>query len=131
MFEAGLFALVTTDPGCSALIATRLYPVQGVPDSPTFPYVTYQNIPSGNTEYAFDAAELDHSRIQFDIWGTQFLAGKTIMGALKTLLSGYQGTLSDGTRVLFTSRLNEMDNFDVDSRSYRSVCEYEFQIDET
>lgn len=137
MFEPGMVALIVGDGPTAALIGTRLYPVQGVPDNPTFPYVTYQDI-TGSSDYAFDGAELRSARIQFDVWSDGnvdaatpgYGLNKSILNCLRNLLSGFVGTLNDGTRVLFTDRLNQMDQFDDDSRTYRSVAEYEFLISE-
>lgn len=139
MFEAGLVALITGDAATAALIGTRLYPVTAIPDEPTYPYVTYQDI-TGSSDYTFEGAEDTTVRIQFDIWvGTplpatpppnRYKLSKSIIIALRNLLSGYVGTLNDGTYVLFALRLNPMDKFDNDQRAYRSIVEYEFLIAE-
>jgi len=56
-----------------------------------------------------------------------FLAGKSEHPhALRNALTGLVALLGDGTSVLFTTRENEMANFDNDSKAYRSICEYEF-----
>jgi hypothetical protein len=130
MLEQGLVALLTANAGVIALVAARIYPVQGPPDNPTYPYITYQDIPAAPADYAFDGSELDTRRVQFAYWGTAYCDGANIMIAVRNVLSGYSGTLPDGTRVLFAKHLNWLNNFDVDSRSYRSVDEYEFQISE-
>lgn len=129
MFEASLVSLLKGNAALSAIVFGRIYPVQGPPDSPVVPYITYQGIPSAPSEYGLDGSELCTKRIQFDLWG-QYGDGKTIAIALRNILSGYSGTLSDGTRVLFAKRYPGLDNFDVDSRSYRSIAEYEFLIAE-
>lgn len=125
MLEQGLVALLTANAALTALIGTRLYPVQGPPDNPVFPYITYQDV-TASSEYNLDSTETRKTLIQFDIWGTSYLTGKIIANALRNALSGYQGTLTDGTRVLFARRGNYLDNFDVDSRTYRSIAEWEF-----
>jgi hypothetical protein len=138
MIEAGIFNLLTTDPTTYALLGTRLYPIQGVPDNPDYPYVTYQDV-AAHSEYTFEPTEERIKRIQFDIWcggidnsvsPNNYSVGRAIIIAIRNLLSGYAGTLSDGSRVIFCSRGEELDNFDVDSRSYRSVVEYEFDFSE-
>lgn len=124
-----MFALVTGDAGVTALIGTRLYPVQGVPDNPTFPYVTYQPVTAGS-DYTLDGAEARRMRLQFDCWALSSLDNLNILIAFRNLLSGFEGTLTDGTRVLFTSRENQMENFDNNGKTYRSICEYEFLFSE-
>jgi hypothetical protein len=125
MLEQGLFTLLTTDAGVSALIAARFYPIQGVPDNPTFPYVTYQPVTAGS-DYTLEGKEDRRKRIQFDCWALASLDNLNVLTALRNVLTAFVGTLNDGTRVLFTTRENEMANFDNDQKSYRSVCEYEF-----
>ena len=130
MLEQGLVTLLLANAGVSALIGTRIYPVQGPPDNPTYPYITYQDFTAAPSDYAFDSAELVTRRIQFAYWGLAYSDGAGIYLAVRNAISGYVGTLGDGTRVLFAKHLTWMNNFDVDSRSYRSVDEYEFQISE-
>jgi hypothetical protein len=130
MLEQGLVNLLISDAGVSALISDRLYPVAGPPDNPTFPYATYMAVPVAESDYTFDGAESRRKTIQFDVWGNQFSDGLNILIAIRNVLSGYAGTLNEGTRVLFASRGNEMDNFDVDQRTYRTVCDYEIEFSE-
>lgn len=135
MLEDGLVTLLNSDGAVAGLLSGRIYPVQGVPDNPTYPYITYQDV-SGSSEYTFDSTEERMQRIQFDVWtnvlqGSTYGNGKSVLKALRNVLSGYVGTLQEGTRVLFAARLNEMDDFDQDSRSYKSVAEYEFHVSET
>jgi hypothetical protein len=125
VLETGLYTLLSTNAGVSALVGTRIYPVQGPPDAPTYPYITYQPV-TGGSEYALNSAEARRKRIQFDCWAASALANLQILTALRNVLTGYTGTLTDGTRVLFTTRENEMANFDDSQKVYRSVCEYEF-----
>jgi hypothetical protein len=128
MFEAGLVHLLTSDSGVSALISNRLYATQGAVDSPTYPYAVYHSIPVARSEYTFDGKELRARTIQFDVWGTDPADCANTLLAIRNVLSGYTGTLNDGTRVLFAARANELSNFDVDQRTFRSVVDYEFQF---
>jgi hypothetical protein len=127
MLEQGLVNLLISDVGVSALIGDRLYPVQGPPDNPVYSYVTYQDV-AGSSSKTMDGAEWDSRRIQFDIWGASYGACKAVAIALRNVLSSFAGTLSDGTRVLSVSRVNYIDHFDSDSRSYRSIAEYQINF---
>ena len=131
MLEDGLVTLLGNDSGVTALVGTRIYPTQGPPDSPTYPYLTYHAIPVAGSGYTLDGAESRHKTLQFEIWDTTFGGGRAVLKALRDLLSGYAGTLDEGTRVLFAARCNEMDNFDVGQRVFRSVCDYEFEFVES
>jgi Protein of unknown function (DUF3168) len=130
VFEQGLVTFLQADSGVSALVGTRIYPVQGPPDKPTYPFITYLNV-ANSVEYTF-STENDRRRVQFDLWGTTYSAGRALAAALRNALSGLANTtLGDGTVVIFATRLNYIDNFDVQSRSFRSIAEYEFQISES
>ena len=65
MLEQGLFTLLTTDAGVSALIGARLYPVQGPPDNPTYPYITYQDVSAGS-RYSVSSSSIDLIRRSSD-----------------------------------------------------------------
>ena len=104
-FESGLTALILADGPTAALIGTNLFPVTGIIDGALYPYVTYQEI-SGSSFYTFDGSELRTNRMQLDIWSATYATNKSIIIALRNLLSGYTGTLNDGTRILFADRLS-------------------------
>lgn len=127
MLEQGLVTLLTETIGVTELVADRIYPVQGPPDDPTYPFITYL-VAAGNSDYALDGTEARMKRIQFDSWSLSSLTNLQILTALRNVLTGFVGTLPDGTIVLFAARLNEMSDFDNDTKSYRSICEYEFQF---
>jgi hypothetical protein len=133
MLEQGLVVLLLANTRVSALVGARIYPVQGPPANPVYPYITYQDIPAESTDYTFDpGVVMDTRRIQFTYWGLMACDGANIMIAQRNALSGFTGTLADAdaTRVIFAKHGTFLNNFDVDSRSYRSVDEYEFQISE-
>jgi hypothetical protein len=127
LLEQGLVTLLTETSGVTELVGDRIYPVQGPPDNPTYPFITYL-VASGNSDYGLDGTEARMKRIQFDSWSLSSLTNLQILTALRNVLTGFVGTLPDGTRVLFAARLNEMSDFDNDTKSYRSICEYEFQF---
>ena len=67
-------------------------------------------------------------RIQFDAWGTTYADVKNIQQALHNLLDGFSGVLSDGTAVRGTFRGVELDEFENDSLTYRTLTEYSFHF---
>jgi hypothetical protein len=127
LLEQGLVTLLTETPGVTELVADRIYPVQGPPDNATYPFLTYL-VAAGTSDYALDGTESRMKRLQFDCWSLSSLTNLQILTQLRNVLTGFVGTLPDGTRVLFAARVNEMSDFDNDSKSYRSICEYEFQF---
>ena len=135
MLEDGLYTALTTTSAITALVGTRIYPVQGPPDQAVYPYIAYSSI-AASSDYSFSNAETRSKRIQFDVFvnslqGSTFGNGRAILKALRNALLALAGTtLSESTRVLDVERLNEIDRFDNDSKSIRSIAEYEFLISE-
>lgn len=124
MLEVGLHALLIADAGLQALVGDSIYPVSAPPEEPV-PFLTYQSV-SGTGDYSFDSRQTRMRRIQFDAFAKSYLDTKSILNALRNALDALRGqTLSDGTLVLSAFRSIELDNFESDSRAYRSVCEYE------
>lgn len=126
MIEQGLTALVTADPGVSALIGTCFYPVI-LPETPTYPCMSYQVV-SASSEYNLGATAERWKRIQFDAYGQAYSDCKAIVAALDTVLDGYTGTLPDGTQILGSFRVVELDLMLQYSRVFRTMVEYTFHF---
>jgi len=84
MLEQGLVTLLTANAGVTALVVDRIYPVQGPPANPTYPYVTYQAVTAGS-DYTMDGREVRRKRLQFDCWATSSLANLNILTPCATL----------------------------------------------
>ena len=72
MLEQGIVALLTETPGVTELVGDRIYSVQGSPDNPTYPFITYL-VAAGNSDYALDGTEARMKRIQLDSWSLSSL----------------------------------------------------------
>jgi hypothetical protein len=92
LIEEALVAYLTTHPGLSALIGTRLYP-RPLPQRPTLPAVTYFRV-SGPRDLAHDGpVGLAHPRFQFDCWGADTLAAIQTANQLRLALDGFSGLM--------------------------------------
>ena len=127
MIETGLVALLNADPTLTGLIAGRIYPVTLPADLALYPSLTYQNVASSKPEFTLDGYVSGYARIQIDAYGPSYLACRQALAAVSAILQGYQGTLSDGTRVVWAFRSNQIDRFENDSRVYRAIGEYEIE----
>jgi uncharacterized protein DUF3168 len=127
MIETGLVALLETDATLAGLISGRIYPVTLPEASALYPSLTYQNVASPDPEFTFDARVTNYARIQIDAYGPSYLACKQVLAAVSSILQGYQGTLNDGTRVIWAFQSNQIDRFENDSRVYRAISEYEIE----
>lgn len=132
MIEAGIVSLLNADSTVSGLIGPRLFPVL-VPegsmpinagDPPCLSYQVISNTPT----YTLALNEFDQKRIQFDAWAVTYASCKSVKQAVRNVLDGYTGTLSDGTRVLSALRGMEIDFWESDSRVYRVLFEYIFRF---
>lgn len=126
MFEAGLHTLLTGNTALMATLEAGPMPVL-VPEQTAYPCLSYQDV-SGSDQYTLDNKSWQQKRIQFDAWGNTYADCKAVTLALRNLLSGFNGALSDGTRVLGTFRENEIDNWEFDGRAFRITVEYRFHI---
>lgn len=130
MITNGLYALITGNTAIAAMISTRLYPVK-LPEGVVYPTMTYQVI-SQVGDPNVTTAGLQRMRIQFDCYGSMlspagvdgYSDAVLLRDALRQLLDGYVGTLSDGTVLQNAVRIQSVDYFDDDARVYRCMCEF-------
>ena len=139
MIEAGIYSLISSNAGMLALLpdtslnadvgAMAFGPAPIQRGNMVYPYLTYQVVTAAPSDYTLGGPEIEYKRFQFDVYAKEGTdANKIVLKALHRLLDKFTGMLSDGTRVLFASRVNHMDNFEGDGDTYRSVSEYEFQF---
>jgi hypothetical protein len=126
MFYAGVNQFLTDDAPLTAVLATAPWPVL-VPESSAYPCLSYQVV-SGSEQCTLDGKSAQRKRVQFDAWAKRYAECEAIVLALRNLFSCFTGTLSDGTRVLSTFKINEIDDWGFDGRCYRITVEYGFHI---
>jgi hypothetical protein len=126
MFYAGLNSLLTGDAPLMATLGEAPRPLV-LPERPAYPSLTYQDITSLD-RYTLDGKSGQQKRVQFDAWSPRYAECKAVTHALRNLLSGFTGTLSEGTRVLGAYRENEIDDWGFDGRAFRITAEYRFLI---
>src|ERR1700685_4214948 len=100
MLETAMLPLVS-QPSATALIgtgATSIRPIPAPEDLANYPCITYQTVSyvadytvQGNSGWA-------QKRIVYNCWGASYLITKKIQEALRLILTGYEGILTDGTR---------------------------------
>lgn len=125
MFEQGLVQLVNANSAVQAICAAGGYATE-LPKSPTYPNWTHTTI-SRVVNYTFDGPNrLQMRRVQIDCFGTNAADCINLATALENVLSGYVGTLPDGTYVQGCFLDTSNDFFDDTSRSYRRATDYLF-----
>lgn len=116
-FEQGFVALVNT-------AAAGGYFAQ-LPKDAQLPAWTYLVV-SDPSDYTLQATvELSAMRMQIDCYGQTGAQAITLAKAIDAVLSGYLGTLPDGTLVQGCFRTNRIDFFDDAARNFRRMLEYQ------
>lgn len=122
MIDAGLFHLLSTATAITDICQTRIFPVL-LPTGPDYPAVTYQLI-SATPQPTLNTSGFQRWRIQFDCWGKSYADAAGLRAALVKTLNGFQGVLSDGTRLQNADFLQLTDFFADDARVYRCMVEF-------
>lgn len=126
MFYAGLYSLLTGNAPLAVVLAVPPWPMV-VPESTAYPCLSYQDV-TGSEQCTLDGKSVQQRRVQFDAWAPRYTDCQAVVLALRNLLSCFTGTLNDGTRVLSSYKINEIDDWEFDSRCYRITVEYRFHI---
>lgn len=122
MIEAAIRTHLIGDAGLAALVAARVYPVE-LPQRPTLPAITYQQISSLPTQTR-DEAEAKHerTRFQFDCWAADYDS----MLAVRTALGAALGTLAQAAnpRIDVALKQNGHGGLDKPSGRWRATVDY-------
>jgi hypothetical protein len=117
-FEQGFVALVNSAAGSGGYYGQ-------LPKDAQLPNWTYLDV-SNPSDYTLQGAvELSGLRMQVDCYGQTAARAITLAKAIDRVLSGYVGTLPDGTVVQGCFRTNRLSFFDDNARNYRRMLEYE------
>jgi hypothetical protein len=99
MIIEALRAILLADSAVTALAEERHYPVL-LPDAPTFPATTIQQI-TGQADYTNEGdSNLTRARVQIDVFDTAMAGVEALSAAVKRALSGYTGNPGTGSSCL-------------------------------
>lgn len=122
MLIIGLVALLKSDDALSALIEGRISPVllrEGI----CLPALTY-HIVGGSSSPTLNTSGMQRVRIEFDAFGRSYLEAANVREALRILLNGYQGPLSNGMYLQNVEFVQAVDFYDSDPRQFRCMSEF-------
>src|SRR5581483_12336771 len=122
MITQGIFNLLSQDAQISALIGQRIIPVL-LPEACDLPAVTYQ-IVGGSSSPTFQTSGMQRLRMQFDCFGKNYSDATLTRDAIRKLLNGYQGLLSDGTFLQNADLIQSVDFFENEALIYRCMIEF-------
>jgi len=89
--DSSLYTRLSTYAGLIALTSTRIYPPP-VPQNPTYPLVTYQEIDRVPVKVMGTNAGVVHIRYQIDSWASTLAAAKAVAAQIALALDNYAGT---------------------------------------
>lgn len=105
------------------LIETRIYPLH-LPQSPQFPAITFQVVGTTGINTLDAPMSLIGTTIQIDSWANTHIDVKSLAGAVRAILNGYQGLLSTKKAQDIVYK-NEVDLRDPETNKFRVVQFYE------
>jgi len=136
MFTDGLSSLLSGDPGIAAIVGTsRKDGTNGVfpnvaPDEVLIPYIVYTQTARG-VILSFDGVnQLQSLRFQIACYGTPYRAVKNLAQAVKKVLDGYTGQLTDGSiidNVIPNAEHDEMEPI-FKATMYGVILDYSFSV---
>jgi len=140
MIEAALIARLLETPAVAALIggdsipAARIYPIV-LPQKPTFPAITYQDISTVRDRTAQGPSGLAFARIQFDCWAAAapgapgYASAKALLAAVRAALDGFTGNRA-GVEIQDASMEGDRSSFNAGLHAYLSSADVEVWFEE-
>lgn len=92
MIDEALFARLSGFAGLSAIVAARIYPIGNVPQNPTKPYVTYQQIDEPREHAMGVDPPIRQPRFQFSAWADDSTSCRDVAAQIDAALSRFSGT---------------------------------------
>lgn len=122
MIEAGLYNLLSTTAGITAIVGANIFP-DVLPRNPTYPGMTY-TVVGAKQDPTFTTRGTQRVRVEIVCESMQALQAEQLRNAVDAALNGYQGTLSDGTVIQNAERIGVMPGYDHDALVYRRMIEF-------
>jgi hypothetical protein len=123
--ESGLYTALTTNGGVAALVSLRVYP-HDLPESPTFPAITYRFITVMETDDFGGITGLQNGSVEINCWSTTFDGAIALGDAVKACLAGFSGSFGGGNCSFCNwSRRAENDIQPDGTTRWRMICESE------
>lgn len=113
--EQTLYTVLSTNVAVAALVSTRIYPLL-MPQNTAMPCVVYQRISSVPVTSINGDSGLDSVRIQVSCWAGTFAGAKGLASAVRSAV--------DGSSLLKSVTLMEMDDIDNETRNFRSMIDF-------
>jgi hypothetical protein len=126
MVEIAIRDLLLADTTVSGKVGTRIYPVV-LPTDCAYPAITYQLI-SDTSSPTLTSTGQQQKRVQIDCWSKTYLEAKQLQTAVRAVLDGFAGALSDGTLIQNCQHDNAVDFFEDSALVHRAMSDYILQF---
>lgn len=124
MLAAGLYALLAGETTITAIVGTRIEPVE-LTIGQTMPALVYKFV-GGSSSPTFTTSGMQRVRVEFRCFGSSHLQADTLRETLRKFLNGFRGLLGDGTRVQNVDLIQPLDDFEQYARQFCLGAEYYF-----
>lgn len=101
---------------------SRVYPLL-LPQDPTLPAVTYQQISSTRMRAMGNDGPMTRARIQLNSWGSSYAEARTLAEEVETALNRFRGVVA-GLRVLDILLDNEIETYESETEARRVIQDY-------
>lgn len=94
LVEEALYARLTTYAGLTALISTRVYDAQTVPQNPALPFVAYRRVSTRRHSAMGADSGLVVARFQVDAFDDDYTDVKAVADQVRLALQRWSGTVA-------------------------------------
>lgn len=122
MLAAGLYALLAGETTITAIVGTRIEPIE-LSIGQTMPALVYKFV-GGASSPTFETSGMQRVRVEFNCFAGSHLQADTLRETIRKFLNGFRGALSDGTKLQNADLIQNMDLFEQDARQFRCVSEF-------
>jgi hypothetical protein len=122
MIEAGLYTLLSTAAAVTAITGQNIFPDE-VPKNPTYPALEFRII-TETPDPTMDTSGYQRLRFEFTCKAATPSVAAALAGALRKLLEGYNGALSDGTFLQDAQFADFRGGYDRDALVYLRTIEF-------
>ena len=131
MIEKGLRDLLCADATVGPLVGNQRVRPMMLPEGSDYPAIVYLLIATQPLTSMDGVNALQMKRIQFDCYGANAVAAKTLAKAVHSLLDGYKGTLSENTQIQSCLPNQDIDMFDYDAQVFCIHCDFNIRFIES
>lgn len=130
--ETAVTAHLLAQPGLTALIGNRLYPMV-IPQTATLPAVTYQRISSVRHSAMVADTGVATVRLSFNCWAAAYPQAKAVAKELRAALQRCADTIGSGANTVSgvaSFVVAEYDDYEPDTGRYRVMLDFEISHQE-